>query len=117
MALSARGVQAGRQTLKTRHVNGVEMRRKRPRGFKKEAQGFKKRPRGLKKRPRGFKKEAQGVQEEAQGVQVSEPPGPPSCFSRPVTRKHAIAWPRAGLPLSADTHLHAPNGSYGRMYL
>jgi hypothetical protein len=37
--LSARGVQAGRKALRIRHMNGMEVRKKRPRGFKKEAQG------------------------------------------------------------------------------
>jgi hypothetical protein len=33
------GVQAGRKALRIRHINGMEVRKKRPRGFKKEAQG------------------------------------------------------------------------------
>ena len=37
--LSAGGVQAGRKALRIRHKNGMEVRKKRPRGFKKEAQG------------------------------------------------------------------------------
>jgi hypothetical protein len=40
--LSARGGgQARRKALRIRHINGMEVRKKRPRGFKKEAQGFK----------------------------------------------------------------------------
>jgi hypothetical protein len=35
----SRGVQARRKTLRIRHTNGMEVRKKRPRGFKKEAQG------------------------------------------------------------------------------
>jgi hypothetical protein len=35
------GVQAGRKALRIRYINGMEVRKKRPRGFKKEAQGFK----------------------------------------------------------------------------
>jgi hypothetical protein len=30
----SRGVQAGRKAHRTRHINGVEVRKKRPRGFK-----------------------------------------------------------------------------------
>jgi hypothetical protein len=44
----SQGAQAGREALRTRHVNGTEVRKKRPKGFKM-------RPRGFKKRPRGFK--------------------------------------------------------------
>ena len=44
----SQGVQARRKALRIRHVNGMEVRKKRPRGFKK-------RPGGVKKRPRGFK--------------------------------------------------------------
>jgi hypothetical protein len=44
----SQGVQVGRNALRIRHINGMEVRKKRPRGFKK-------RPRGFKKRPRGFK--------------------------------------------------------------
>ena len=39
--LSARGVQARRKPLKTRHMNGMEVRKKRPRGLKKRPRGFK----------------------------------------------------------------------------
>ena len=35
----SRGVQARRKAPRTRHINGMEVRKKRPRGFKKEAQG------------------------------------------------------------------------------
>ena len=35
----SQGVQAGRKALRIRHINGMEVRKKRPRGFKKEAQG------------------------------------------------------------------------------
>jgi hypothetical protein len=38
--LSARGVQARRKVLRIRHIHGMEVRKKRPRGFKKEARGF-----------------------------------------------------------------------------
>jgi hypothetical protein len=38
-ALSARGVQARRKALRIRYVNGMELRKKRPRGVKKEARG------------------------------------------------------------------------------
>jgi hypothetical protein len=38
----SQGVQAGRKALIIHHINGMEVRKKRPRGFKKEAQaGFK----------------------------------------------------------------------------
>jgi hypothetical protein len=40
-ALSAGGVQAARKALRTRHMNGVEVRKKRPRGVKKGPRGFK----------------------------------------------------------------------------
>ena len=56
-ALSARGVHARRKALRVRRMNGMEVR---------------------KKRPRGFKKEAQGVQERGTGGS-SEPPEPPIC--------------------------------------
>jgi hypothetical protein len=36
-------------------LNGVDVRKTWPRGFKKRPRGFKKRPRGFKKRLRGFK--------------------------------------------------------------
>jgi hypothetical protein len=37
----SRGVQAGRKALRIRHINGMEVRKKRPRGFKKRPRGFK----------------------------------------------------------------------------
>ena len=40
-AFSARGVQARRKALRIRHINGMEVRKKRPRGFKKRPRGFK----------------------------------------------------------------------------
>ena len=35
----SQGVQARRKALRIRHIDGMEVRKKRPRGFKKEAQG------------------------------------------------------------------------------
>ena len=35
----SQGVQAGTKALRTRHINGMEVRKKRSRGFKREAQG------------------------------------------------------------------------------
>jgi hypothetical protein len=35
----SQGVQARRKALRMRHTNDMEVRKKRPRGFKKEAQG------------------------------------------------------------------------------
>ena len=35
----SQGVQARRKALRIHHENGMEVRKKRPRGFKKEAQG------------------------------------------------------------------------------
>jgi hypothetical protein len=35
----SQGVQAGRNALRIRYINGMEVHKKRPRGFKKEAQG------------------------------------------------------------------------------
>jgi hypothetical protein len=37
----SQGVQAGRKALRKRHINGMEVRKKRPRGFKKRPRGFK----------------------------------------------------------------------------
>jgi hypothetical protein len=37
--LSARGVQAGRNAIRIRHIHGMEVRKKRPRGFKKRPRG------------------------------------------------------------------------------
>ena len=37
----SQGVQAGRKALRIRHINGMEVRKKRPRGFKKRPRGFK----------------------------------------------------------------------------
>jgi hypothetical protein len=37
----SQGVQARRKALIIRHENGMRVRKKRPRGFKKEARGFK----------------------------------------------------------------------------
>ena len=37
----SQGVQAGRKALRTRHINGMEVRKKRPTGFKKRLRGFK----------------------------------------------------------------------------
>jgi hypothetical protein len=37
----SQGVQVGRKALKTRHINGMEARKKRPRGFKTRPRGFK----------------------------------------------------------------------------
>jgi hypothetical protein len=34
-------VQVGRKVLGIRHINGMEVRKKRPRGFKKRPRGFK----------------------------------------------------------------------------
>ena len=39
--LSAKGAQVGGNALRTRHNNGVEVRKKRPRRFKKRPRGFK----------------------------------------------------------------------------
>jgi hypothetical protein len=35
------GVQEGRKALRIRHINGMEVRKKRPRGFKRRPRGFK----------------------------------------------------------------------------
>ena len=35
----SQGVQARRKVLRIRHINGMEVPKKRPRGFKREAQG------------------------------------------------------------------------------
>jgi hypothetical protein len=35
----SQGVQARRKALRIRYINSMEVRKKRPRGFKKEAQG------------------------------------------------------------------------------
>jgi hypothetical protein len=37
----SQGVQAGGKTLRIRYINGMEVRKKRPRGFKKRPRGFK----------------------------------------------------------------------------
>ena len=37
----SQGVQAGRKALRIRHINSMEVRKKRPRGFKKWSRGFK----------------------------------------------------------------------------
>ena len=37
----SQGVQARRKPLRIRHMNGMEVRKKRPRGFKKRPRGFK----------------------------------------------------------------------------
>jgi hypothetical protein len=37
----SQGVQVGRKALRIRHINGVEVRKKMPRGFKKRPRGFK----------------------------------------------------------------------------
>jgi hypothetical protein len=37
----SQGVQARRKALRTRHINGIEVRRERPRGFKKRPREFK----------------------------------------------------------------------------
>ena len=39
--LSVQGVQVGGKALRTHHINGMEVRKKRPRGFKKRPMGFK----------------------------------------------------------------------------
>ena len=35
------GVQARKKALRTRHINGIKVRKKRPRGFKKKPRGCK----------------------------------------------------------------------------
>jgi hypothetical protein len=40
----SQGVQARRKALRIRHINGMEVRKKRPRGFKKKSSGFKFKP-------------------------------------------------------------------------
>jgi hypothetical protein len=40
-SLSVQGVQAGGKALRTHHINGMVVRKKRPRGFKKRPRGFK----------------------------------------------------------------------------
>jgi hypothetical protein len=40
-ALSARGVQARRKALRIRYINGMKVREKRSRGFKRRPRGFK----------------------------------------------------------------------------
>jgi hypothetical protein len=37
----SQGVQARRKALRIRHINGTEVRKQRPRGFKKRPRGFK----------------------------------------------------------------------------
>jgi hypothetical protein len=37
----SQGVQARRKALRIRHINGMEVRKKRPRGFKTMPRGFK----------------------------------------------------------------------------
>jgi hypothetical protein len=37
----SQGVQVGGKTLRIRHINGMEVRKKMPRGFKKRPRGFK----------------------------------------------------------------------------
>jgi hypothetical protein len=37
----SQGVQAGRKALRIRYINGMEVRKKRHRGFKKRPRGFK----------------------------------------------------------------------------
>jgi hypothetical protein len=37
----SQGVQVGRKGLGIRHINGMEVRKKRPRGFKKRPWGYK----------------------------------------------------------------------------
>jgi hypothetical protein len=37
----SQGVQAGRKALRIRHMNGMDLRKKRPRRFKKRPRGFK----------------------------------------------------------------------------
>ena len=56
----SQGVQAGRKALRIRHINGMEVRKKGPRGFKKEAHGG-----------------------------SSEPPEPPICCSLVTTSGYA----------------------------
>jgi hypothetical protein len=38
---ASQGVQAGKKALRIRHIIGMEVRKKRPRGFKKWSRGFK----------------------------------------------------------------------------
>ena len=40
----SQGVQVGRKALRIRHTNGMEVRNKRPRRFKKRPRGFKRAP-------------------------------------------------------------------------
>ena len=40
----SQGVQARRKALRIRHINGMEVRKKRPGGFKKRPRGFKRAP-------------------------------------------------------------------------
>jgi hypothetical protein len=40
----SQGVQAGRKALRTRHINGMEVRKRRPGGVKKRPGGFKRAP-------------------------------------------------------------------------
>jgi hypothetical protein len=37
----SQGVQVGRKAIRIRYINGVEVRKKRPRGFRKRPRGFK----------------------------------------------------------------------------
>ena len=37
----SQGIQARRTAIRIRHINGMEVRKKRPRGFKKRPRGFK----------------------------------------------------------------------------
>jgi hypothetical protein len=37
----SQGVQVGRKALRICHINGMDVRKKRPRGFKKRPRGFK----------------------------------------------------------------------------
>ena len=66
----SQGVQAGRKALRIHHTNGMEVCKKRSRGFKKEAQG----------------------------VQALEPPEPPIFFSLLSTGSRATRQPPGGNP-------------------
>jgi hypothetical protein len=77
----SQGVQARRKALRIRHIIGMEVRKKRPTGFKKEAQGVQVNPLNpLYVAPWNAPSKASSMKRSEDGALELEPTQLPNCF-------------------------------------
>jgi hypothetical protein len=83
----SQGVQAGRKALRMHHVHGMDVRQKRPRGFKKRPGGSSEPPDPLSYQPRAMGGAAGG----AAGGRTEVTRGSPAKFC-PGRKPHGVFW-------------------------